>query len=123
MKKEKEESPLKAARKKTREAIEIRLVKTLKTITAELKYDAFDSEKEAKRLAKKIIKGLKKSDDEAKPDTEAAKKTVKEASAKEKPVSPAPVAVKPVKPEAKTPVLKAAAPKAVKSAAPKSTKK
>ncbi len=60
MKKESKESPVKAARKKTREAVQIRITRLLKTITVELGHDSVDIEKEAKKLAKKITKGLHK---------------------------------------------------------------
>jgi hypothetical protein len=60
MKKEKKESPTKAARKKTRDAVEIRITRLLKTITVELGLDTVDTEKEAKKLAKRITKGLYK---------------------------------------------------------------
>ncbi len=92
MKKEKEESPLKVARKKTREAIEVRLAKHLRNITTEIGKETIDIEKEAKRLAKKITKGLKKTAEE-KPAKEKNKTA-------EKPVSKAPVS------KAKTPVVK-----------------
>ena len=104
MKKEKEESPLKVARKKTREAIEVRLAKHLRNITTEIGKEAIDIEKEAKRLAKKITKGLKKTAEE-----KPAKENNKTA---EKPVSKAPVS------EAKKPVVKAAS---TKTAVPKAT--
>jgi hypothetical protein len=122
MKKEKQESPIKAARKKTRDAIEARLVKTLKTIGSELGQEAVDIEKEAKKLAKKLTKGLKKGKQEDKSNAPAveAKKPAKESSdAKPKTVA------KPVVPVAKKPVAKATAPKVVaaKVTTPKSTKK
>ena len=122
MKKEKQESPIKAARKKTRDAIEARLVKTLKTIASELGQEVADIEKDAKKLAKKLTKGLKKSKDADKSATPVveAKKPIK-ASSDAKPKTVA----KPVAAVAKKPVAKAAAPKAAaaKPATAKSTKK
>jgi len=53
MKKDKEESPLKVARKKTREAIEVRLAKHLRNITTEIGKEAIDIEKEAKKTGQK----------------------------------------------------------------------
>ena len=53
MKKEKNESPAKVARKKAKDSIESRLTKTLKSITAELGQEVIDIEKTAKKLAKK----------------------------------------------------------------------
>jgi len=100
MKKDKEESPLKAARKKTREAIEVRLARHLRNITTEIGKETIDIEKEAKKLAKKITKGFKKT----------AEKSADETVKKEKPVSKVPVS------NAKKPVVKAAP---AKTAAPK----
>lgn len=59
MKKEKQESPTKAAKKIVTKSIQQRLIKTIKTITAELGQVEVDIEKEAKKLAKKITKHLK----------------------------------------------------------------
>lgn len=62
MKKDKQESPLKAARKKTTKDIELRLVTVFKTITNELgqpnSKPGINIEKQAKKLAKKIAKSL-----------------------------------------------------------------
>jgi len=59
MKKDKQQSPAKAARK----AIQESLVKTLKSITGQLEkqgiHTDIDLEKESKKLAKKITKGAK----------------------------------------------------------------
>ncbi|MDB5022950.1 MAG: hypothetical protein JWP78_705 [Mucilaginibacter sp.] len=79
MKKSKEESPLKAARKKARKAIEIRVGKLLKAIASELGQEALDIDKEAKKLAKKITKGLKpgKKIDEVKPSANGIAQPVK----------------------------------------------
>jgi hypothetical protein len=59
MKKDKQESPAKAAKKIMTKSIRQRLIKNLKTITAELGQVEIDIEKEAKKLAKKITKHLK----------------------------------------------------------------
>ena len=59
MKKEKQESSAKAAKKIATKSIQQRLIKTLKTITTELGEVEIDIEKEAKKLAKKITKHLK----------------------------------------------------------------
>jgi hypothetical protein len=59
MKKEKQESPAKAAKKIVTKSIQQRLIKTIKTITTELGQVEVDIEKEAKKLAKKITKHLK----------------------------------------------------------------
>jgi hypothetical protein len=126
MKKSKEESPLKAARKKAREAIEIRLSKLLKTITSELGQEDLDIEKEAKKLAKKITKGLKsiKKPEEVKPIANGTDKTIK-AGNDIKPVIKPPVSnVK--KPEIKAvPQSKPVVPKAeaVKTTDPNKVKK
>ena len=48
MKKEKQESPAKAAKKIATKSIQQRLIKTIKTITAELGQVEIDIEKEAK---------------------------------------------------------------------------
>jgi adenine specific DNA methylase Mod len=109
MKKEKEESPLKVARKKTREAIEVRLAKHLRNITTEIGKEAIDIEKEAKKLAKKITKGLKKAD---------AEKPVKENKTAEKPASKSPVS-NAKKPVAKAAPAKTTAPKAAPAVKPK----
>jgi hypothetical protein len=65
MKKEKNESPVKTARKKAKDSIESRLTKTLKSIAAELGQEAIDIEKTAKKLAKKLTKGFKAGKDAA----------------------------------------------------------
>jgi len=127
MKKEKQESPLKAARKKTREAIEIRLIKTLKTLTGELGQGALDIEKEAKKLAKKITKKLKGKKDAADKETLPTNGSIKAAKegndTKEKAVSK-PVASKVKKTVAKAPSKTITAkPDAIKTAAPKPAKK
>ena len=107
MKKQKEESPAKAAKKKAREAIQIRLVKAIKTIAVELGQDALDIEKEAKKIAKKIAKSLKpaKKTDKIIPPAGDAKKT---AAPKEKVVSKSTAVI------AKKPVNKAATSKTTK---------
>jgi hypothetical protein len=131
MKKIKSENPLKAARKQAKEDIQKRLSKVFKTITNELGQDAknlsIDIEKESKKLAKKIAKGLSvgkeaKETPAASANTAPAKPSVVKAAK--------PVAKKPVVAEAKKPVVKAApaktvAPKvkAVKNSAPKPVKK
>ena len=126
MKKIKSENPLKAARKQAKEDIQKRLLKVFKTITNELGQDvknlSIDIEKESKKLAKKIAKGLS-----------ISKETNKEALPASANTAPAKVSVvKAAKPvaDAKKPVVKAApaktvAPKikAVKSSAPKPVKK
>ncbi|MDF2430428.1 MAG: hypothetical protein JWP44_59 [Mucilaginibacter sp.] len=84
MKKNKEESPVKTARKKATRSIQLRLSKLLTTITNELGQDeqkaVIDIEKESKKLAKKIAKHLivKKETAKEKPATTAAEKPVKE---------------------------------------------
>lgn len=128
MKKEKQESPLKAARKKTREAIEIRLIKILKTIAGELGQGVIDFEKEAKKLAKKITKKLKvkkESADKETPSTNGTVKPVKESSdTKEKAVSkPAVSKVKKTVAKATPSKTVTAKPDAIKTAAPKPAKK
>ena len=82
MKKEKQEDALKVAKKKIRDDVQNRLVKTIKAIAAELGQDALDIEKEAKKLAKKITKHLKVSKPAAKatpPATTAKKPAAKKA--------------------------------------------
>ena len=92
MKKDKEESPLKVARKKTREAIEVRLAKHLRNITTEIGKETIDIEKEAKRLAKKITKGLKKASEKSEKENDKAA---------EKPASKSPAVSNAKKPVAK----------------------
>ena len=103
MKKEKQQSPAKVARK----AIQERLIKELKSIAAQLQkqgiHSDIDVEKESKKLAKKITKG-------AKVDQPAAPKETAPVEAK----TPA-KAAEPVKPKA---VAKPAAPKAEKVVVP-----
>jgi len=123
MKKEKQESPAKAAKKIATKSIQQRLIKTIKTITAELGQVEIDIEKEAKKLAKKITKNLKsaKEPEKAAAPTVTVKKVEKAlVVTKAKPTAkPAPVAV------AKKPVAKTPAPKkeAAKAPAAKSPKK
>jgi hypothetical protein len=127
MKKEKQESLDKAAKKKTRDDIQSRLVKVIKAITVELGQDALDIEKEAKKLAKKITKHLKaKTADKVNSPAGVTKNTVAKAvTPKENTVSkaPLPVVKKPVAKAtpSKTVTPKAAAPKTqtVKAVAPK----
>ena len=106
MKKEKQESPAKAAKKIATKSIQQRLIKAIKTITAELGQVEIDIEKEAKKLAKKITKNLKpaKEADKSPAPAAAAKKVEKApAASKAKPAAkPAPVAA------VKKPVAKAA---------------
>ncbi len=63
MKKSKKQSPVKDTIKKSKETIRVRLVKELKAVTDLLVKQglatAIDIEKEAKKLAKKITKGIK----------------------------------------------------------------
>jgi hypothetical protein len=118
MKKSKQESPVKAARK----AIEKRLINELKAITGQLVQEGIkttiDIEKQSKKLAKKITKGLKLKQS-------AKQETVKEnavASATKTPVrekESAPVKAVPAAkaPEAKD--KKAPAPAATANTAPK----
>jgi len=127
MKKEKQESLDKAAKKKTREDIQLRLVKVIKAITAEIGQDALDIEKEAKKLAKKITKHLKaKTSDKVNSPAGVTKNPVTKAvTPKENTVSkaPSPGVKKPAikATPSKTVTPKAAAPKTqtVKAAAPK----
>jgi hypothetical protein len=145
MKKEKQESPAKAAKKIATKSIQQRLIKILKTITSELGQVEVDIEKEAKKLAKKITKHLKTVKEPEKsttPETGAKKVQKKPEPNNAKPVvKAAPVAVvnKPAAKTAtktapvaaaKTPLAKAvpvraSAPKkdAAKTTATKSTKK
>ena len=123
MKKSKEESPLKAARKKAREAIEIRLSKLLKTITSELGQEELDIEKEAKKLAKKITKGLKsiKKPEEVKPTANGTDKAVKAGNGVKPVIKPSVSNVK--KPEIKAvPQSNPVAPKAEAVKTPASNK-
>lgn len=114
MKKIKEESPIKAARKKAREAIEIRLNNLLKTITTELGQEAINFEKESKKLAKKIIKGVKAAnktaDKELSPAKTPEKQKINSINAKAV-IKPQPVSVK--KTAAKPIIAKKVAPKTV----------
>jgi len=108
MKKEKQESPAKAAKKIATKSIQQRLIKSIKTITAELGQVEIDIEKEAKKLAKKITKNLKPAKEaEKNPAPVAATKKVEKAPAVSK-AKPAPV-VAAKKPVAKKPVAKKAA--------------
>jgi len=115
MKKEKEETPDKAVRKKARNDIQARLVKVIKTITTELGQGALDIEKEAKKLAKKITKGLKagkKAEKEISPASDTKKPVKKVVASVAKAISTPPV------PNAKKPVVKAAPVKTVVKATP-----
>ncbi|HTD40095.1 MAG TPA: hypothetical protein VK671_05705 [Mucilaginibacter sp.] len=118
-KKEKQESPAKAAKKIAIKSIQLRLIKTLKTISSELGQEAIDIEKEAKKLAKKITKNLKPGKEADKNDKPAieAKKPAKEsvvsnakpasAPAKKSAVKATPAKATATKKEpAKTPVAK-----------------
>jgi len=126
MKKEKQESPEKAAKKIAKKSIQLRLVKTLKNITTELGQEEINIEKEAKKLAKKITKNLKpvKEADKNNEPASGAKKAEKAPAAdKAKVAKAAPIpAAKPIAKAvpAKTLTPKKEAPKAV---APKSPKK
>jgi hypothetical protein len=104
MKKDKQQSPIKAARK----AIQESLIKTLKSIADQFQKQGIhadiDLEKESKKLAKKITKGAKVDHPSAPKETTPAQ----EAQAPAKTAAPA---------KAK-PIAKAAAPKAQKVAAP-----
>ena len=126
MKKEKQESSAKAAKKIATKSIQQRLIKTLKTITAELGQVELDIEKEAKKLAKKITKNLKpvkEADKNNEPATGAKKAEKAPAADKAKVAKAAPIpAAKPIAKAvpAKTLTPKKEAPKAV---APKSPKK
>ena len=118
MKKIKEESPLKAAKKKAREAIEMRLNKLLKAITTELGQKAVNLEKESKKLAKKIMKSVKAANKETykvappvaiteKPEKQVTKaikaqpvSSSKTLSVKKTVVKPAPIKTAAQKPEA-----------------------
>jgi hypothetical protein len=97
MKKNKEESPDKAARRKARTGVQNRLIKELKAIVSQLGIkDAeavIDYEKEAKKLAKKITKGLK-ADEPAQQETSKASSngTVVKAPAKENKIVKEPTA-------------------------------
>ncbi len=105
MKKEKQASPAKAARK----AIQQRLIKELTSIAAQLNkqgiHTDIDFEKESKKLAKKITKG-------AKVDQPAAEKEASPAKVE------APAKVSAAKPKA---AAKPAAPKAAKVVVPATT--
>ena len=107
MKKDKQQSPAKAARK----AIQESLLKTLKSIAGQLQKQGIhtdaDLEKESKKLARKITKG-------AKVDQPAAPKETAQATEVKAPAKPAaPVKTKPA--------AKAAAPKAEKVVIPAAT--
>ncbi|HZY37179.1 MAG TPA: hypothetical protein VFE53_11050 [Mucilaginibacter sp.] len=113
MKKDKQQSPAKAARK----AIQESLIKTLKTIASQLQkqgiHTDIDVEKESKKLAKKITKG-------AKVDQPAAPAAHKESPAAAEAKAPAkeaaPVKAKPAAKSPEPKVEKAAAPVAVPKA-------
>ncbi len=130
MKKDKQQSPAKAARK----AIQESLVKTLKSIAGQLEkqgiHTDIDLEKESKKLAKKITKGAKVDQPAAAKETAPAaeaKTPVKEAApAKTKPAvkavaSKAEKVLAPVAPP--KPVAPEAAPKAAKAAPKKAAVK
>jgi hypothetical protein len=138
MKKNKEESPVKAARKKATKSIQLRISKLLETITNELGQDeqkaVIDIEKEAKKLAKKIAKHLivKKETVKEKPATVTAEKPLKENKTTKEIVAEKPVkqqtpkeAIVPKPPVAKAekPVIEATKLKAVKTTAQKQDKK
>ena len=127
MKKEKQESPAKAAKKIAVKSIQLRLIKTIKNITVELGQEVIDIEKEAKKLAKKITKHLKtgsEADKKDAPVTEAKKPAKEKTAANAKPAvqSAAAPAKKTV---AKTAPAKAAATKkgAAKTPAARPAKK
>jgi len=107
MKKDKQQSPVKTARK----AIQESLVKTLKSIAGQLEkqgiHTDIDFEKESKKLAKKITKGAKFE------QPAAAKEMAPAAEAKP--------AVKEATPAKAKPAAKATAPKAEKVVAPIAT--
>ncbi|MDB5005827.1 MAG: hypothetical protein JWQ84_555 [Mucilaginibacter sp.] len=123
MKKNKEESPVKASRKKAAKSIQLRISKLLETITNELGQDeqkaVINIEKEAKKLAKKIAKHLivKKETVKEKPATVTAEKPVKQQTPKEAIVPKPPVA------KAEKPVIEATKLKAVKTTAQKQDNK
>lgn len=128
MKKEKQESPAKAAKKIATKSIQQRLIKTLNTITAELGQVEIDVEKEAKKLAKKIIKNLKVAKEAEKPATPAvAVKKVETAPVltKAKPVAQSVAVAASKKPVAKATPIKAPLPlkDAAKTPAAKTSKK
>ena len=113
MKKEKQESPAKAAKKLATKSIQQRLVKTIKTITSELGQVEIDIEKEAKKLAKKITKHLKTAKEPEKAATPAtqAKKVEKKPETNN------------AKPAAKTSTVAAAKAPAAKAASVAAAKK
>ena len=128
MKKEKQESPAKAAKKIATKSIQQRLIKTLNTITAELGQVEIDVEKEAKKLAKKIIKNLKVAKEAEKPATPTvAVKKVETAPVltKAKPVAQSVAVAASKKPVAKAAPIKAPLPlkDAAKTPAAKTSKK
>ena len=146
MKKEKSQLQSKAAKKKIKEGIQTRLANLLTAITGELSLGklAIDIEKESKKLAKKLVKGLvvkeaakptapapvKETKAKSAPKVSAPVKETKApkaASTAKKTVAKTPVAAKPaaVKAEvaSKPAVVKTAAPKAVKNGAAKQAKK
>ncbi|HVW13129.1 MAG TPA: hypothetical protein VHB54_04875 [Mucilaginibacter sp.] len=136
MKTEKQESPVKALKKKTKDSIHKRLAKVLRSITSELGQDeknvSIDIEKESKKLAKKIVKGLiikqepvKEKEKVTAPVKESAPVTAKPAAKK----APAPKSAKNVAAPAKKAVSDAKKPEptakngAIKHSAQKATKK
>jgi len=122
MKNNKPKSPFKTARKEARKAIQLRLVKELTAITGQLKIGTdnkvIDIEKESKKLAKKISKGIK-ADKAAKSAVSATPKTVTKPKAVAEPIKAADV--KKEKTTAKPATTKPAAEpvKTVKAAAKK----
>ena len=128
MKKEKQQSPAKAARK----AIQDRLIKELTSIAAQLNkqgiHTDIEFEKESKKLAKKITKGAKVDQPVAEKQTSPAKAEAspKVAAAKPK-AAPKPAAAKIEKAVAPAaapePPVAAPASKPVKTAVKKSTQK
>ena len=130
MKKDKQQSPIKAARK----AIQESLLKTLKSIAGQLEkqgiHPDIDLEKESKKLAKKITKGAKidhpAAPKETAPAVEAKAPAKEAAPAKAKPAAkaPAPKAEKVAAPTAPVkPAAPAAAPKVAKAAPKKAAEK
>lgn len=126
MKKDKQESPAKAAKKIATKSIQQRLIKTIKTITSELGQVEIDIEKEAKKLAKKITKHLKTVKE---PEKAAAPAVVTKAENKSEGGNSKPVAKSAPVSTVKMPALKpatksapvAAAKKPVAKAAPAKT--
>jgi len=115
MKKEKQPSPVKAARK----AIQGILLTEINNITEQLQKQGIttdvDADKEAKKLAKRITKGAKAI---AAPET---KPVAAETKAPEKKAAPAKEKAAPKAPEKKAEPAKAAAPKAPAAKATKAT--